>query len=102
MKRDKQIYIRITLIIIGILNLIQILIALFIPNSLLSLDLAGGLQIINLLIIDLLIALPLFIVAFGIFSKNIKTNLFLLFSGIILMIFYFNFTLTPSILAPSS
>ncbi len=102
MKRDKQIYVCITLIIIGILNLILILTALFDPNSLLSLNLAGGIQIINLLVMDILIALPLFMVALGIFSKNIKTNLFLLFSGIILMIFYFNFNIIPSIVAPSS
>jgi len=102
MKIDKQIIVRIILIIIGILNLIQILSALFNPNSLLSLNLAGSVQIINLLIIDLLIALPLFTIAFGIFLKNTNTNLFLLFSGIILMIFYFNFSITPSIVAASS
>ena len=91
---DKQTFVRIPLLILGVLNLLICLLAIYNPNSLLRFRYHA-----NPVLLNFWTVLPLILIFFSIFSKNYHRNLFLLLIGILLLFAFSYFTIIPTSIA---
>jgi hypothetical protein len=96
--------VRISLVIIGILNLFQLVMNILNPNSFLGLRLDPYFNYIyfnsleTVIILFIFVTIPVLMIVFALFMEYHKANLALLVSGIILIPVLLYFGLIPSII----